>query len=149
MHVRLLAPVRGWEARRELRAARSRADRELLASRLPSPRLAWRTTELVCDEHRIDLARDLTELLHAADGRLLPGSAPIDRLAVRGARAQLLLLAGRLSDLDRPVAPRGVLLVERLFDGGPVYGRGNGGPPLARAAADALDALERSGGAGH
>ena len=145
MHARLLAPVRGWEARRALRAARASADRELIATRLPSPRLAWRTTELVSDEHRIELARDLTDLLHAADGRLLPGSAPIDRLAVRGARAQLLLLAGRLSDLDRPVTPRGILFVERLFDGGPVYGR-NGGPPLARAALDALEALERSAG---
>jgi hypothetical protein len=148
MHARLLAPVRGWEARRALRAARASADRELIAARLPSPRLAWRTAELVSDEHRIELARDLTELLHAADGRLLPGSAPIDRPAVRGARAQLLLLAGRLSDLDRPVTPRGILLVERLFDGGPVYGR-NGGPPLARAALEALAALERSAGSAH
>jgi hypothetical protein len=148
MHERLLAPVRGWEARRALRAARARADGELIATRLPSPRLAWRTAELVSDAHRIELARDLTELLHAADGRLLPGSAPIDRLAVREARAQLLLLAGRLSDLDRAVAPRGILLVERLFDGGPVYGR-NGGPRLARAAKDALEALERSGGTAH
>ena len=149
MHARLLAPVRGWEARRALRAARVSADRELIAARLPSPRLAWRTAELVSDEHRIELARDLTELLHAADGRLLPGSAPIDRVAVRAARAQLLLLAGRLSDLEHGVEPRGILLVERLFDGGPVYGRRAGSPTLQRAVCDALGALERSSVPGH
>ena len=42
MASRLLAPVRGWEVRRALRAARRRADEEILATRLPSPRLAWR-----------------------------------------------------------------------------------------------------------
>jgi len=40
-------------------------------------------------------------------------------------RAQLLELAARLYDLSQPVAPRGVLLVERLlYDGaGPLYSR--------------------------
>jgi hypothetical protein len=147
MHSRLLAPVRGWEARRALRAARARADRELVEARLPSPRLAWRSAELVADEHRIGLARDLTDVLRASDERLLPGSTPIDRAAVRACRAQLLALAGRVCDLDRPVAPRGVLLVEALFgDGsGPIYGDGDGAR-LAREIAAASEALERGNG---
>ena len=33
----------------------------------------------------------------------------------RGAELELLELAARLLDLDRPVTPRGVLLVERLL----------------------------------
>jgi hypothetical protein len=126
MSSRLLAPVRGWEARRALRAARRRADAELLATRLPSPRLAWRTAELIAEENRIDLGRSVTDVVHAADERLLPSASPIDRAAVRAARPQLLELAARICDLSRPVAPRGVLLVDSLLvDGsGPLYGRG-------------------------
>jgi hypothetical protein len=147
----LLAPVRGWEERRALRVARERADRELLETRLPSPRLAWRTTELVADEHRLDLARDLTDAVRAADGRLLPGSAPIDRPAVRACRAQLLALAARVCDLTGDVAPRGVLLVERLFgDGsGPIYGHADAAQRLDLKIAEALDSLERSSGQPH
>jgi hypothetical protein len=123
MSSRLLAPVRSWETRRALRTARRRADDELLASRLASPRLAWRTTELVADTNRNELARSLIDVVHAADERLLPTATPIHRGAVRECRAELLELAARLYD-SRPVTPRGVLLVDRLVhDGsGPLYG---------------------------
>lgn len=121
----LLAPVRVWEARRALRSARRRADAELLASHLPSPRLAWRVEEIVAEENRVDLGRSLTDVVHSADERLLPGASPVDRSAVRVCRAQLLDLASRLHNLDNPVSPRGVLLVEHLLvDGtGPLYGK--------------------------
>ena len=124
MSSRLLAPVRGWEARRALRAARRRADAELLTTRLPSPRLAWRTEELVGEDNRIELGRSLTGVVHSADERLLPSASPLDRGAIRANRVELLVLAARLCDLSRPVSPRGVLLVERLLqDGsGPLYG---------------------------
>ena len=123
MSSRLLAPVRSWETRRALRAARRRADDELLASRLASPRLAWRTTELTAEANRNELARSLIDVVHAADERLLPTATPIHRGAVRECRAELLELAARLYD-SWPVTPRGVLLVERLVhDGsGPLYG---------------------------
>jgi hypothetical protein len=125
MALRLLAPLHDWEARRALRAARRRADAELLSTRLPSPRLAWRTEELVADGNRIELGRSLTEIVHSVDGRLLPGASPLDRGSVRERRAPLLQLAARLYDLSRPIAPRGALLVDRLLtDGsGPLYGR--------------------------
>jgi len=42
---RFAAPLRSWQARRALRSARRNADEQLLESRLPSPRLAWRTAE--------------------------------------------------------------------------------------------------------
>jgi len=138
----LLAPLRSWESRRTRRAERRRADAELLASRLASPRLAWRTAELVADEHRIELGRSVTYVVHAADERLLPSAAPIDRPAVRRCRAQLLELAARLCDLDNDVAPRGVLLVERLLEdgAGPLYGHAD--PVLLRRAVSAaLEAL--------
>jgi hypothetical protein len=127
MASKLLTPVRGWEARRALRAARRRADEEILATKLPSPRLAWRTKELVADVNRVALGRSLTDVVHGADERHLPSASPIDRVAVRECRAQLLDLAALVYDLGQPVTPRGVLLVERLVvnGSGPLYGRGD------------------------
>jgi hypothetical protein len=116
--------MRGWEARRALRAARRRADDELAATRLPPPRLAWRAAELVATTNRLALARSVTDVVHAADERLLPTASPVARGAVRDARPQLLDLAACLFDLDRAVSPRGILLVERLLTNGtgPLYG---------------------------
>lgn len=147
MTAKLLAPVRTWEARRALRAARRRADEELIAARIPPPRLAWRTRELVSDENRLELARSVTGVVHAADERLLPAASPIDRGAVRACRPQLLELASRLYDFELPVTPRGVLLLERLLtDGsGPLYG--NTAPGRLEAAVDLARAeLEGSDG---
>jgi hypothetical protein len=142
LHV--LAPFRDLKRRRALRVERAAADRDLLETDLPSPRLAWRVEELVSDEQRLALARSVTDLVHDADGTSLPGASPLNRVAVRGARAQLLALASRLADLDRPVMPRGVLLADRLVvdSKSPFYDRtrSNG----ARRAVDAaLQALER------
>jgi len=139
--VRFAVPLRGWEARRTLRTERRHADEELLRSRRPSPRLAWRVAELVSDDERIDLGRRLTEIVHASDERFLPGASPIDRGAVRENRAGLLELASRLFDTARPVTPRGVLLVRRLLEGGAVYGNGRA-PRLRRGVEEARAALE-------
>jgi hypothetical protein len=138
---RFSVPLRGWEARRTLRAERRRADSELLGSRRPSPRLAWRIAELVSDECRIDTARRLTDVVHTADERFLPGASPVDRGAVRQSRAQLLELAARLFDTPRPVAPRGVLLVVQLLEGGALFGNGSG-PQLRHDIDEAREALE-------
>ena len=108
-----------------MRAARRSADAELIVTRLPPPRLAWRWRELVADSYRLRLGRALTDVVHASDERFLPSASPLDRGAVRACRAQLLDLASRLCDLERPVMPRGVLLVERLLDdtSGLLFGR--------------------------
>jgi hypothetical protein len=141
MAIKPLAPLRAWEARRTLRADRARADAELAESRLPSPRLAWRINELVTDEHRVQLARQLTDVVHASDERRLPNARPINRGAVRESRAELLDIAARLFDTRRPVAARGVVQLERLLDGGTLYG--DGGPrQLQLEAATIRDALE-------
>jgi hypothetical protein len=118
-------PYRDWQARRALQAARRDADAELIVTRLPSPRFAWRTRELVSDEHRLDLGRSLTGTVHSADERFLPSASPLDRGAVRACGSQLLELGSRLLDLERPVMPRGVLLTERLLSGkdSPLYAR--------------------------
>lgn len=139
--MKFAVPLRGWEARRTLRSERRRADGELIGSRRPSPRLAWRVSELIADEHRIDLGRRVTDVVHASDERFLPGASPIDRGAVRESRSQLLELASRLFDTSRPVTPRGILLVQRLLDGGPLYGNGRTAR-LRRDAEEARTALE-------
>jgi hypothetical protein len=139
--VRLSIPLRGWEARRALRAERRAADAELLSSRRPSPRLAWRIAELVSDDERAHVAGQLIDILHASDERFLPGASPLDRVAVRECRPQLLDLASRIYDTSRPVAPRGMLLVRLLLDGGPMYGNGRA-PRLCRDVEAAREALE-------
>jgi len=143
---RVSAPLHGWEARRALRAARRAADEELLATRLPPPRLAWRRDELVAGEYRLQLGRSLTDVVHGSDERFLPNASPIDRGAVRECRSQLLELASRLCDLDRAVMPRGVLLVQRLLadTGGPLYAR-TGTRHLALELTRTRQALERVG----
>lgn len=127
MATKLLAPYLRWSAHRALQAARRSADEQLIVSRLPSPRLAWRVAELVAEDHRVELGRSLTSAVHGADERLLPSATPLDRSAVRECRAQLLELASRLFDFDRSVAPRGMLLIDHfLTDGsGPLYGHGD------------------------
>ncbi len=143
------APLHGWEERRALRAARRLADAELLVTRLPPPRLAWRSHELVDDAHRLMLGRGVTHVVHASDERFLPSASPLDRGAVRACRSQLLELASRLCDLDRPVMPRGVLLVERLLadTSGPLFAR-TGTRLLVLELKRTRAALEREGSSG-
>jgi hypothetical protein len=116
--------LKKWTDRRALRAARRAADEQLLASKLPSPRLAWRIAELVAQDHRIELGRELTDVVRNADERRLPNARPVDRGAVRENRAQPPDLAACLFDDERSVRPRGVLMLDELLrDGrGPLYG---------------------------
>jgi hypothetical protein len=141
MAIKPLAPLKAWGARRTLRAERARADAELADARLPSPRHAWRIEELLADDHRLQLARQLTDIVHASDERLLPNARPINRGAVRETRAELLDIAARLFDTRRPVAARGVVLLERLLDGGTLYGNGRT-VQLRVEAANIREALE-------
>ena len=139
----VLAPVRRFRARRELLAARRAADAELITARLPSPRLAWRTNELCSDEHRRELAEALVEVVRASENRHLPTASPLNRPAAREESPLLLRLAAALTATRRAVAPRGVLLVERLLYGtaSPLYERAAGNR-LRGTLAAALEELE-------
>jgi len=141
--VHALVPIRRFRARRELSAARRAADKELVSSRLPSPRLAWRTNELCAEGHRRLLSESLVAAVHSAEGRYLPGASPLNRAAARTEAALLLRLAAALADSGRAVTPRGVLLVERLLTAGasPLYDRVREGE-LHDSLAEALDVLE-------
>ena len=120
---RFRSPLALLRERRELRAARRVADAELLESGMPTTLTAWRADELTAPGNRLELARSLHRLVRSADARTLPGAIPLNRIVVREEAEVLRALAGRLEDLDRPVAARGVLLVDRLVtDGyGPLY----------------------------
>jgi hypothetical protein len=136
-------PVRWVRARQELRAARRVADRELLLSPVPPLRYAWRAEELVAPKERRELARLLRNLVHDADPRYLPAAQVYNRRAVTASAASLLEAAARLEALDRPVAPRGILLVEQLLSDpeGPLFDPGLPSE-LPAAAARAAAALE-------
>jgi hypothetical protein len=142
--LRVLQPVRELQKRRALQAERRAADAELIASVLPSPRLAWRVHELVAPEFRLAVSRGLTDVVHDSNGSRLPGASPLNRAAVRSARPQLLALASRLADLDVHVLPRGVLLADRLVTDSqsPLYDRARA-ELAVREAERALTALER------
>ena len=84
-------------------------------------------------------------LVRDANPRYLPGAAPFNRVAVRAAADDVLAMADRLADLERPIAARGVLLLERLLvDGaGPLYDREHADELLAAIdEAEAAAALE-------
>ena len=136
-------PLRRLRARRELAAARRAADAELIGARLPSPRLAWRTNELVGDGHRLRLAASIADVVHDSESRYLPGASPLNRGAARTEVAALLGLGSRLADTQRPVRPRGVLLVERLLTDSrsPLYARERSAK-LRAAIEEAAAALE-------
>jgi hypothetical protein len=115
----------GFKARRALRAARWAADAELARRESPPLRLAWRVEELVATKSRLDLAHTLRSLVRDASLRYLPTASPVNRVAVRAESETFLNLARRLADLERPVAARGVVLLERLLvePSGPLYDR--------------------------
>lgn len=117
--------LEGLRARRALRVARWAADAELVRRETPPLRLAWRVEELVTPKSRLELAHTLRSLVREASPRYLVSASPVNRLAVRAEAEALLTVSARLADLERPVAARGVILMERLLvDGsGPLYDR--------------------------
>jgi hypothetical protein len=97
----------------------------LIARDLPapcSPLLTWRCSELSSTEAREQLAGTIARIERAAAPSSLPGSAPINRRAVRMHHDELAAIVDRLL-LPEPVSARGVLLVRRLLadPAGPLY----------------------------
>jgi hypothetical protein len=126
-----------------MRGMRAAADTELARRDRPPLRLAWRVEELVATKNRLDLAHSLRSLVRDARPRYMPSASPFNRIAVRSESETFLSVANRLADLERPVAARGVVLLDRLLiDGsGPLYDR-EIADELAPSLAHALDALE-------
>ena len=133
-------------AHHELVGLRRLADGELLRGRRPyfQPALvAWRSTELTSEHHRKGLARAVARTERDLSTATLPGASPLNRIAARPHVDLFRRLAGRLAELDRPVKPRGVLLVEQLLRSpdSPLYARERAGELRAwlTASIDALD----------
>jgi hypothetical protein len=140
----LAAVVRAGLERRALTQLRASVDRVLVRDvPLPwSPLLFWRCGELTSTEARERLAASIGRIERAAAAAVLPGSAPINRGAVRTHRGELDAIADRLL-LPEPVSARGVLLVRRLLDdpAGPLFSRDRA-PELAGELRQALTALD-------
>jgi hypothetical protein len=133
-------------AHHELVGLRRVADGELLRGRRPyfQPALvAWRSAELTSERHRKGLARAVARTERDLSTATLPGASPLNRIAARPHVDLFRRLAERLAALDRPVNPRGVLLVEQLLRSpdSPLYARERAGELRAwlTACIDALD----------
>ncbi len=86
--------------------------------------LTWRAAELTSARNRSMLARSLRGLVQEVERPSFMTAVPLNR---RGLRLHLPLvrsLVARISDVDRAVAPRGMVLVEELLTNGfesPLY----------------------------
>jgi hypothetical protein len=140
----LAALARAGLERRALTQLRASVDRVLLREMpLPwSPLLLWRCGELTSTEARERLAASIGRIERAAAAAVLPGSAPLNRGAVRAHGEALDAIADRLL-LAEPVSARGVLLVRRLLDdpAGPLFDRDRA-QELAGELRQALTALD-------
>ena len=116
---------------------------EIVHRRTPPLRLAWRVEELVSTKNRLDLAHSLRSVVRDSGPEYLPTASPVNRGAVRAESEALLDIATRIADLDRPVAPKGLVLADGLLtDGsGPLYDRERVGelPALLDATLVALE----------
>jgi hypothetical protein len=117
---------------------RAAADRWLAERRhafSPNEAVRRRIAELTTPRERRLVARSLRGAVQDA-GRIGLSASPLNRRALAECADEIVALAERLSDLDRAVAPRGVVLVLRLVTDGasPLYGRGTGAELRAEVA---------------
>ena len=122
-----------------------RLDRRLAAGADPDSDalLRDRADEIVAPRNRAGLASGLERVVRDVDRPVNWRSAavPVRRGPVRGARHELMRLAGELRHMPNP-CPRGVAMAERLLIDpfSPLYTATNGGE-IARAARDATQTL--------
>jgi len=113
-----------WHLAHELAAAlrrRSEADRLLVAletGNVPD-NLRWRACELTKPRERKVLARTLRNLVRSLELPPAMYPVPVNRRALRRNRLAIEALAVRLAQVERPVRPRGILLLRSLLSGSP------------------------------
>jgi hypothetical protein len=64
---------------------------------------------------RLMLGSSVREIVDALSPRRLPGASPLNRVALRPYCAELIAIADRLDNLERPVSGAGVLAVRRML----------------------------------
>jgi hypothetical protein len=116
----LIKTGRRWNARRRRCTV---ADAWFRGGGRPS-QFQWRADELTSRSERNLLARSLRSAVRELGSP--PGfrsTVPLNRRALRPHAAELVALAERLDDLERPVAPAGILEVHYLLTspGSPLY----------------------------
>ena len=125
--------------------ARDELDRRLADGADPSddPVLQARAQRLIVPAHRARLAAGLERVVAAADdpATTLSSAAPVRREPVRGARHELMGLAGELRHMPEP-RPRGVAMAERLLidPSSPRY-TASSSDEVTRAARDAAECM--------
>jgi hypothetical protein len=76
---------------------------------------AWRIDELTSQRERRLLGRSVRRIVPELAAGRRPGASPLNRFALRPFRSELIALADRLDDFERPVSAAGILGVHRLL----------------------------------
>jgi hypothetical protein len=107
-------------------------------------RARWRAQELTSPQIRRQLAKSLRRMVTEAERRTVrPGPSVFCRSVVRAEKSTLLALAARLHDLERSLAPQGVvLLTDLLQDGSSPFFDAERAPEVTPRLRAALAALE-------
>ncbi len=142
----VVAALWGWFQRMRLREL---ADRFIAtgSGAPPLEAVMARRAELTSPRERRGLARSMSEAV--AFAKTAPGMSarvPLDRQAVTAESALIRRLAGRLEDVESPVAARGVALAELLVTdcASPLYrGGASGSDELHRRLTQILFEMER------
>ena len=103
--------------RRELARARRAADEQLeyIAGTVVPATLVWRTNELLSRDNRRSLARQMHKLSRMANEKFLITSVPVSVSTLWANRDRLAGIANLLEDFDQPVAPRGIVMLDKLL----------------------------------
>ena len=112
--------------------------------------LTWRAAKLTSVRNRRMLAGSLRCLIREVERPAVVTAVPVNRRGLRPKLSLLRSLVDRVADVERPVAPQGMVLVEDLLTDGfesPLYlgGRADVSTAIERclAALDGREALER------
>ncbi len=139
----LLRAAPAFRARRVLERRADALLRTGVAVHPHSALLVWRAGKLTSDRNRKLVVHGLEGVIREVEGRLLPGPIPLNRSALRPHLPLLRKLAGRVGELEFPIAPRGMVLVDELLTDGyssPLYGGGSADPePVLECCLRALD----------
>jgi hypothetical protein len=109
----VLLALRRWAERDRIRTAADAWIARGYESR--ASRYGWRIDELTSQRERRLLGRSVRRIVPELAAGRRPGASPLNRFALRPFRSELIALADRLDDFERPVSAAGILGVHRLL----------------------------------